>query len=108
LSAGYNAGLGAVLQGLGGLPGIEIVPFDTFGSLEAIVANPGRFGLRDATTACIQPNVPQFGFPSVSPFRCAEPDRHLFWDGIHPTRAGHAIIAFLVGKALVVHALEDD
>jgi phospholipase/lecithinase/hemolysin len=107
-SAGYNAGLGLVVQGLGALPEIEIVPFDTFGSLESIAANPGRFGLRDASTACIRPNVPQFGFPSASPFRCPQPDRHFFWDGIHPTRAGHAVIALLVGKALVRHALQDD
>lgn len=107
-SAGYNAGLALVVQGLGALPGIEIVPFDTFGSLEAIAANPGRFGLRDASTACIRPDVPQFGFPSAPPFRCAQPDRHFFWDGIHPTRAGHAVIALLVGKALLMHALQDD
>ena len=100
-SAGYNAGLGAVLQQVRALPEIEIVQFDLFGSLEAIVANPGRFGLKDATTACIRPNVPPL-------FRCAQPDRHLFWDGIHPTRAGHAIIAFLVGKTLVTAILHDD
>lgn len=115
LSAGYNEGLEALLQflstapaQLGGLPGIEIVPFNAFESLEAVATNPRRFGLQDATTACIQPNVPQFGFPSASPFRCAQPDRHFFWDGIHPTRAGHAIIAFLVGKALVAAAVHDD
>lgn len=107
-SAGYNAGLGQVLQGLGALPGIAIVPFDTFGSLAAIQANPARFGLRDAATACIQPNVPAFGFPSSSPFRCAQPDRHFFWDGIHPTRAGHAVIAFLVGRTLVAAVLHGD
>jgi phospholipase/lecithinase/hemolysin len=106
-SEGYNAGLSLVLQGLGALPGIDIVPFDTFGSLEAIAANPGRFGLHDATTACIQPNVPLFGFPSAPPYRCAQPDRHFFWDGIHPTRAGHAVIALLVGKALLIHALDE-
>jgi phospholipase/lecithinase/hemolysin len=100
-SAGYNAGLDAVLQQVGALPDIGIVQFDLFGSLEAIVANPGRFGLKDATTACIQPNVPPL-------FRCAQPDRHLFWDGIHPTRAGHAILAFLVGKTLVTAILHDD
>lgn len=108
LSAGYSRQLGGVLQDLGGLRGISIVQFDAFGLLEDIQANPGRYGLRDATTACIQPNVPMFGFPSVSPFRCAQPDRHFFWDGIHPTRAGHAIIAFLVGKALVAEVLHHD
>jgi len=107
-SEGYNAGFNGVLLGLGALPEIEIVPFDTFASLEAIAGNPAKFGLVDASSACIQPNVPQFGFPSASPFRCAQPDRFFFWDGIHPTRAGHAIIAFLVGKALLTEALQND
>jgi len=108
LSAGYNQNLQGVLQGLGALPGITIVPFDAFGLLADIQANPRRFGLIDATTACIEPNVPQFGFPSSPPFRCAQPDRHFFWDGIHPTRAGHAIIALFAGKTLLVGLSADD
>jgi len=108
LSAGYNQGLGGVLLGADALRGTSIVTFDTFGTLASVQANPAKFGLRDATTACIQPNVPAFGFPSTPPFRCAQPDRHFFWDGIHPTRAGHAIIAFLVGKTLVGALLHDD
>jgi phospholipase/lecithinase/hemolysin len=82
------------------LPGIEIVRFDAFTEINNIVANPAKFGLNDVTTACITPNVP--------PFQCRQPDRHLFWDGIHPTRAGHAIAAVLVGKTLVVELLLND
>lgn len=104
----YNDALSARLQALGGLQRIEIVPFNAFDSLHAIQQEPRRFGLIDAANACIQPDVPQFGFPSSPPFRCAQPDRHFFWDGIHPTRAGHAIIAFLVGRTLVVAVLQDD
>jgi len=106
-SALYNAQLNGVLQGLGALPGISIVPFDAFGTLALVQGDPRRFGLVDARTACIQPNVPQFGFPSSPPFRCAQPDRWFFWDGIHPTRAGHAIIAILAGKTLITAALQD-
>lgn len=101
LSAAYNAQFALVLQGLAALPGIEIVPFDAFSLLSDVQANPARFHLRDATNACIQPN-------NAPLYRCANPDRHFFWDGIHPTRAGHAIIAFLVGKALVSAVLQDD
>jgi phospholipase/lecithinase/hemolysin len=106
LSIGYNDGLKAVLLALStapapiGLPDVEIVQFDAFEGVEKIVDNPHSFGLTDVTTACIQPNVP--------PFRCPRPDQNLFWDGIHPTRAGHAIIAFLVGKALLAAVLQDD
>jgi len=101
LSFGFKQGLDATLAQLSAaLPGIEIVRFDAFTEINNIVANPARFGLNDVTTACIQPNVP--------PFECRQPDRHLFWDGIHPTRAGHAIAAVLVGKALVTALLADD
>ena len=108
LSAGYNLNLQGVLQGLGAaLPGITIVPFDAFGLLADVQGNPGKFGLIDATQACIQPDVPAFGFPSSPPFRCAQQDRFFFWDGIHPTRAGHAIIAIEVGKTLIAAVLQD-
>jgi phospholipase/lecithinase/hemolysin len=48
------------------------------------------FGLTDVVNPCITP------LTRVHPF-CSRPDEFLFWDGIHPTRAGHAIIA---GRAL--------
>jgi len=100
LSYGFRQGLDAALVQLrAALPGIDIVRFDAFTEISNIIANPARFGLNDVTTACIKPNVP--------PFQCQQPDRHLFWDGIHPTRAGHAIAAVLVGKALVVELLDN-
>src|ERR1051325_7683806 len=100
LSFGFRQGLDAALVQLrAALPGIDIVRFDAFTEISNIIANPARFGLNDVTTACIKPNVP--------PFQCQQPDRHLFWDGIHPTRAGHAIAAVLVGKALVVELLDN-
>lgn len=101
LSFGFRQGLDDALALLrAALPGIDIVRFDAFTEINNIVANPAKFGLNDATTACIKPNVP--------PFQCQQPDRHLFWDGIHPTRAAHAITAVLVGKTLLVGLLADD
>jgi phospholipase/lecithinase/hemolysin len=101
LSMHYNARLAERLGEVAGLNNIELIRFDAFGSLQQVQANPQRFGLTDATNACLQPGVPPL-------FRCAQPDRHLFWDGIHPTRAGHAIIAVLAGKAIVTALANDD
>jgi phospholipase/lecithinase/hemolysin len=98
-SDGYNGWLTVYLNGLSALPDIKIVRFDAHAVLESITTPPLKFGLQDVTNACIQPGT-------AAPSRCPNQDRFLFWDGIHPTRAGHAIFAFLVGKTLV-HALHD-
>lgn len=108
LSMLYNAQLHGRLPLLSGLEDIQLIQFDAFETLQDVQAHPRRYGLADAASACIQPDVPQFGHDTAFPFRCAQPDRHLFWDGIHPTRAGHAIIAFLVGKELVKALAADD
>jgi phospholipase/lecithinase/hemolysin len=89
---GYKTGLDGVLASLEALPGIAITEFDLFGTLHAIVANPSAVGLNDVTDACISPNDP--------PFVCKNPDTYLFWDGIHPTKAAHAILAQAVAQSL--------
>jgi phospholipase/lecithinase/hemolysin len=86
LSQGFNAGLeGNVLADLARLPGIELLRLDVYGKLQAIVAAPADFGLTNVTAACIT--------PGVAPYRCNDFKDYLFWDGIHPTAAAHAIVA---------------
>jgi outer membrane lipase/esterase len=85
LTQAFNGGLDGVVKQLSALPGIRIVRLDAFGLLQRIVSTPDAFGLTDVTSACVTPNIP--------PFTCERPDEFLFWDGIHPTKAVHAIIA---------------
>lgn len=93
LSQGFNAGLEGVLGELSRLlPGIEIVRFDVFGRLQAIVADPAAFGLTNVKSACIT--------PQSAPYHCQEFKEYLFWDGIHPTTAAHGIVAQQVAEVL--------
>ena len=86
LTQAFNAGLDSVVAQLAaGLPGIRIVRLDAYRLLNDLVADPAAFGLTNVVAACVTPNVP--------PFTCGSPDEYLFWDGIHPSRAVHAIIA---------------
>ena len=92
VSQGFNAGLSGVLAQLAALPGVTFVRLDAFQLLTAIVADPEGFGLTTVTTACVTPNL--------APFTCRGADQYLFWDGIHPTKAGHAILAEAARDAL--------
>jgi phospholipase/lecithinase/hemolysin len=92
LSQLFNAGLGGALTDLSALPGIRISPFDAYALLTGIVADPQSYGLTNAREACVM--------PSAEPFFCQAPDDYLFWDGIHPTRAAHTIVAQAVAFVL--------
>jgi outer membrane lipase/esterase len=98
LSTQFNLALQAQLSGLVLNAGTAVVEFNLFSLIEAINADPVSVGLSDATQACVMPEIP--------PFQCTEVDDFLFWDGIHPTEAGHSVmkaqaLADLVAAGLV-------
>jgi outer membrane lipase/esterase len=62
-------------------PGVTINVLDLYSSTTAILANPGAYGFTDTTDEGI--NAP----PG------ANLNQYLFWDDVHPTAAGHELIA---------------
>ena len=93
LTQAFNGNLTGVLAQLSaGLPGVAFARLDAYQLLNEIVADPAAFDLTNVTTSCVSPNV--------RPFTCKSPNEFLFWDGIHPTKAGHAILAARAAQVL--------
>jgi outer membrane lipase/esterase len=93
ISAQFNADFDALLAQLQAqLPAVSIAKLDIYHELHNIVANPDQYRLSNVTDPCVTPNIP--------PYSCRMAKRTLFWDGIHPTKRGHAIFAELARDTL--------
>lgn len=66
-------------------PRASVTLFDVFQATDEIVSNGSEFWLSSVQDACIM--------AGVAPFQCQSAGQYLFWDWIHPTKAGHAITA---------------
>ena len=86
LSAAYNDALEQALQALQALPQIRLVRLDVATLLNDVLIDPEAFGLTNVEDSCLAFGVAQGAV-------CERPDGYLFWDGEHPTRAGHHIVA---------------
>ncbi|MBD7940970.1 autotransporter domain-containing protein [Brevundimonas guildfordensis] len=84
---------GALLTGLNATatarPGTNIILMDLFKVGDVISANPSAFGVSNVTQAC---------FNGVT--LCSNPDDYFYFDGVHPTARGHAVIARLANDYL--------
>jgi phospholipase/lecithinase/hemolysin len=74
----YNAGLNQALDGLGNA-GIRTIRLDSAGLIREIAANPAAFGLVNAS--------------DMANGSGNDPSGYLFWNEVHPTTAGHRIVA---------------
>ncbi|OLC31343.1 MAG: hypothetical protein AUH81_18225 [Candidatus Rokubacteria bacterium 13_1_40CM_4_69_5] len=86
LTTAYNDALDGVLSALQGLPQIKLVRLDINELFEDLMAAPEAAGLTNAEDSCLT-------FGVIGGAICKTPNRYLFWDGIHPTKAGHGFIA---------------
>ena len=86
LTDAYNAGLKQALDSLDTL-GIPTVRVDSAGLISEVSEDPAAFGLVNASDAAVNSGN--------------DPDGYLFWDDVHPTTVGHAIIADQVIDDLV-------
>lgn len=88
----HNTLLDNTIKGLEtAIPDINIIGLDVFNQFNQLRANPGQFGFTNVTESCLNPDTFTV---------CSQPDDYLFWDGIHPTTAGHKELAKAAWEAL--------
>jgi len=95
LTKSFNDALAYALTALDkSLDQVEITQFDTFGTLGAVIADPSKYGMKNVTQQCVQ--------HLEDANNLCDPNTWLFWDGVHPTTAGHAILGAQFAAAIDV------
>jgi phospholipase/lecithinase/hemolysin len=87
ISGGYNGAIQLALLGLSQqLPDVSIRVLDVSAFLGGVAADPAAYGFKNAQESCVQPDTLRKVF-------CGKASDYLFWDGQHPTKSGHRVLA---------------
>ncbi len=89
----FNTQLAAMLGSMQSSLGVPFMQLDVYTALNEVVAAPAAAGFSEVVEPCLK-----FG-TKIKPY-CEDADEYLFWDGIHPTRAGHQVLAERAGRLL--------
>ncbi len=93
-AATFNSALANSLAAVAAArPGTNVISVDVNGVFQQIVANPAAFGFSNVTQACV-------AVAACAGASTAAQNAWLFWDGVHPTAAGHALVAATVRQYL--------
>jgi hypothetical protein len=87
----FNGKLADALADVRGQTNANIIAFDTFSAVNAVVTDPGGFGFTNVMDSCL----------NVSLIPCADPDQYLFWDNVHPTTQAHQLLGDQFAAAVV-------
>jgi outer membrane lipase/esterase len=99
LSGLFNSTLQAGLASLN----VNIIPMNVFGLLNEVIANPAPYGFTNVTTpACTTPSSITCTQATLVAPNAAQ--NYLFADDVHPTPAGHQIIADLAEAEITAPA----
>jgi phospholipase/lecithinase/hemolysin len=72
---------------------IHISELNTYSLLDSIVADPSKYGFTNVTSPCYTGTYEGFANTVDPGTVCANPNQYLFWDSLHPTAAGHTLLA---------------
>ena len=99
LAQTYNADLGVALRQIVASGAASIDTVDAFGLMDTAIASPTTYGLTNVTQPVWTGNLTD-SHSGVLTATGAAQNSHLFFDDLHPTAAGHALLATAVTQTL--------
>lgn len=99
LAQTFNADLGAALQQIVATTGVKVDYVDTYSLLDQAIANPSAYGFTNVTQPVWTGTLTNPNSGTLAATGGAQ-NGYLFFDSLHPTAAGHALLAAAVTQSL--------
>jgi phospholipase/lecithinase/hemolysin len=99
LAQTYNTDLGAALQQIMASGAADIDYVNTYALLDTAVSNPATYGFTNVTQPVWNGNLTDAHSGTLAATGAAQ-NGYLFFDDLHPTAAGHALLADAVTQSL--------
>jgi phospholipase/lecithinase/hemolysin len=99
LAQEYNADLGAALQAIVASGAASVDYVDTYGLLDTAIANPAAYGFTNVSQPVWTGNLTDSHSGTLAATGAAQ-NGYLFFDDLHPTAAGHSLLAAAVTQTL--------
>jgi phospholipase/lecithinase/hemolysin len=99
LAQTYNTDLGVALQGIMASSAASIDYVDTSKLLDMAIADPATYGFTNVTQPVWNGNLTDSGSGTLAATGAAQ-NGYLFFDNLHPTAAGHSLLASAVHESL--------
>jgi phospholipase/lecithinase/hemolysin len=103
LAQEFNTDLGAALRAIVASGAASIDYVDTYGLLDTAIANPAAYGFSNVTQPVWSGNLTDSHSGTLAATGAAQ-NGYLFFDDLHPTSAGHALLASAVTQTLTGQA----
>lgn len=99
LAQTFNSDMGSALQAIMATGAASINYVDTYGLLNTAAANPAAYGFTNVTQPVWTGNLTDSTSGTLAAAGAAQ-NGYLFFDNLHPTAAGHALLASAVTQTL--------
>ena len=99
LAQDFNTDLGAAIRQIMATSGASIDTINTYGLLDAAIADPSAYGLTNVTEPLWNGTLTSSTSGTLAATGAAQ-SGYLFFDSLHPTATGHALLASAVTQTL--------
>ncbi|KAK9068839.1 hypothetical protein SSX86_012955 [Deinandra increscens subsp. villosa] len=99
----FNSKIKKALVTIKSTLGMKTAFADTYDLIQSVMQNPTKYGFVETTKGCCGTGTFEYGITCRGLDACADRDKFLFWDAVHPTERMYKIVADEALNSIIIN-----